>query len=215
LKDRLAIHAAALTDRTQYRQQPTYKNDDRQYATVTFRPFKNTETVITAHSDGLGRGAAFVVRLPVLLGVDAGPAPRTRVLAPASLIGLKVLAVDDDVEARDVVASVLLMCGATVTVVGSAMEALAAVRVERPDIVLSDISMPAVDGYQLVERLRSSTDPSVAGLPVVALTAVVSEDSKRHALERGFDGYLPKPLDAAVLSHTLLEIVRTRVARSG
>ncbi len=167
---------------------------------------------ITAASDGPGTGACFTVRLPA--GIAAAPpaaAPLPLPMAPISLAGLTVLAVDDEEEARDVIASTLLSRGATVRVVRSVAEALEALRSESPDVIVSDISMAEVDGYGLVERLRQSGESRWARIPVVALTAAASEQDRARALSSGFTSYVTKPFDGHALSALILDLARARM----
>ncbi|MEZ5319157.1 MAG: PAS domain-containing protein [Vicinamibacterales bacterium] len=170
---------------------------------------------VSAASEGPGRGARFDICLPGHAQIEAaGDAeaaarPPSRG-APASLAGLSVLAVDDEEEARAVLASVLVSCGATTTVVGSVAAAFEALRASVPDVVVSDISMANVDGYGLLARLRGSPNPRIAGLPVVALTAAVSASERARAIGLGFAAYLTKPFDVHELSHVVLEVARSR-----
>jgi CheY-like chemotaxis protein len=171
---------------------------------------------ITAVSDGEGEGATFTVRLPELtdaestspaVGATASAAP-----APAvSLAGLKVLAVDDERSSREIVAEVLLSCGATVTLASGVHEALRALKVDRPDVIVSDIGMPELDGYALVAKVRELPDPEARRTPIIALTAYASLQDREQALRRGFDRYLVKPLDPGPLSRMVAELARSRL----
>ncbi len=105
----------------------------------------------------------------------------------------------------------LLSRGATVTAVGSVAKVLETLRYGLPEVILSDLSMPEVDGYGLIDRLRSSTNPAWRGLPVIALTALASEQERIRALSRGFTAYLTKPLDVPLLCRTIVDLVRTRL----
>ena len=164
------------------------------------------EGSVTAQSEGPGHGALFTVRLPhpASGSVVAAPATITR----SSLVGTRILAVDDDSETRDALAALLLSCGATVTTTGSVADALRALKAGSFDVVISDISMPEIDGYGLVQRIRA--DARLKDLPVLALTALAAEQDRVRALASGFDAYLPKPVDAARLSHAVAELVRIR-----
>jgi PAS domain S-box-containing protein len=164
-----------------------------------------------------GRGATFTVRLP-LLGEAAAEAPPPlsspdgeTADAAVSLAGIKVLGVDDEPSSRDVLAEVLHGCGATVTLAGSVHEALRAFKIDPPDVVVSDIAMPELDGYALIQRVREMGDPSARRTPVIALTAYASLQDRERALAAGFDRYLSKPLDAARLSRLIADLVRERV----
>jgi len=169
---------------------------------------------VHASSPGVGQGATFTVFLPICDGeTTARPRPAESALKsrPASLAGISIIFVDDDPEARQVVARALLSCGATVTVVGSVAEFLEAVRVSVPDAIVSDIAMPEVDGYGLIERVRGSSNPGMRRLPAVALTAHASEADRVQALQAGFDAYVSKPLDIALLSQVIRELVGRQV----
>jgi signal transduction histidine kinase/CheY-like chemotaxis protein len=166
---------------------------------------------VTAHSDGVGRGASFRVCLPAAaVPADealAQPLPADQALADrrAQLVGLKVLVVDDDADTRHLVKDLLSEYGAEVALAASADEALHALRAERPDVLVSDIGMPDVDGFELVQRVRSLPDPQLATVPALALSAFARERDALRARQVGFDGFVPKPLDALAL---LREIAR-------
>lgn len=175
---------------------------------------------VVAASEGEGKGATFVVRLPLLAETDVegarvlSPPPEPGEEGPMSLAGIKVLAVDDEASARDVLLAALLSCGATVTGASSVHEALRAFKLDRPDVVVSDIAMPEVDGYGLVAKIRGQADPAAAQTPVIALTAYASHQDRQRALRHGFDRYLAKPIDYAKLSRVVSEVVRGRLMKS-
>ncbi len=165
---------------------------------------------VRAHSDGLGQGARFLVDLPLRSGAlppavepAAEPEPER-----VSLRGTDVLVVDDDPEAREVLSTLLLSCGASVATAGSVAQALEALRSGLPHVVLSDVAMPGVDGFGLVERVRALAAPGAASLPIVALTAFASLANQEEALAGGFDAYLTKPVDAALLARTIAAVQR-------
>lgn len=122
---------------------------------------------VTAASDGEGRGATFTVRLPLASRrVDpeleaGGIAPSTPPFECPEIAGLRVLVVDDELDMRDLVASILVRCRVVVTVAASAREAMEALAREVPDVLLSDIGMPGEDGYSLIRRVRAL--PAEAG----------------------------------------------------
>jgi CheY-like chemotaxis protein/two-component sensor histidine kinase len=113
------------------------------------------------------------------------------------LVGLTVLLVDDEADAREVVAGILKHYGASVVPTSSVADALARLKQERIDVLLTDIAMPGQDGYDLIRRVRK------LGVPVAALTAFASEEDRRRALEAGFQVYLSKPVDPHVLIETI------------
>ncbi|MGZ3438448.1 MAG: response regulator [Polyangia bacterium] len=163
---------------------------------------------ISAASDGEGRGAAFTVRLPSLRAGDPVPVavtpersgPSTGQWAPIPLPtprldGLRVLFVDDEPDARELVSMVLCDAGAMVSAASSADEALQLLDRESFDVMVSDIGMPGEDGYSLMRKVRARATP----MPGIALSAFTSAQDRERALSAGFTTHLPKPLDATAL----------------
>jgi signal transduction histidine kinase/CheY-like chemotaxis protein len=158
---------------------------------------------VSAASPGLGRGATFIVRLPQVLGrpvsSEGQPGP-----APAVLGGIRVLAVEDEADTRELVAIILRQAGADVTVAASVEEALRALATAPPDVVLCDIAMPGRDGYELLREVKRRRGP-LARTPFVALTAHVQESERQRSVAEGFSVHVGKPVDPA----ELVEVVRT------
>ena len=169
---------------------------------------------VTAHSDGEGKGSRFVVRLPVRAVApppepagDRDPVLATGVLDPAEpdlLRGVEVLVLDDEPEARDLVTAVLVKAGARVRTAGSADEAIALLREQRPNVVISDIGLPSEDGYAFIRRVREIAP----GLPAAALTAYASIDDHRRALEAGFQAHVTKPIEPVDLTLLVASLAR-------
>jgi PAS domain S-box-containing protein len=170
---------------------------------------------ITAYSPGEGLGSTFRVRLP-LLQVEPRSCPTKAVLnSEPNLSGIRVLAVDDEPDARDLLKAVLTTYGAEVKVAASALEALAIFRFFQPDVLISDIGMPEVDGYTLIQRIR--TLPPEAGgeigaitklsLKAIALSAYAREEDSQQALESGYQVHLAKPLEPKKLVQAVAELV--------
>jgi len=153
---------------------------------------------VHATSAGRGLGACFMVRLPCARVADQLPAiePAGQVGAEAVLTGMRALFVDDNPEARALVTAVLEAAGARVSVAASAVEALSALDADPFDVVLTDIGMPDVDGYDFVMRLRER-ERAESRVPVcaIALTAYAGAEDRRRALACGFHGHLAKPID--------------------
>jgi CheY-like chemotaxis protein len=146
---------------------------------------------VVAKSGGEGQGARFTVLLPLMVPPDAREAADAA--PPIDLQGLKVLVVDDDGEARELVAAALRRAGAQVRTAANASEALADVGQHPPAVIVSDLEMPGVDGYQLIQRLRA-LDPEHGGtIPAAALTAHARPDEVRRALDAGFQRHVSKP----------------------
>ncbi len=167
---------------------------------------------INVYSAGEGKGATFVVSLPIMI-LHAAPGvlpERAHPTVPASgngaafqlcdeLAGVRVVAVDDDADARKLLGTVLTRCRATVTVVASAAEALEAVRRERPDVLLSDVEMPGEDGYALIAQVRALPPEEGGQTPAAALTAYARMEDRTRALRAGFQMHVPKPVEPAEL----------------
>jgi signal transduction histidine kinase/ActR/RegA family two-component response regulator len=166
---------------------------------------------IAASSEGEGRGSMFTVRLPVRKA-SAHQCSRAEARdepAVSSLAGLSVLVLDDDFESRAVAAAHLETRHAVVWTAAAPADAMAILRRERVDVLLSDIAMPGEDGYAFIRRVRA-VDEQFASIPAVALTALAREEDKRRALEAGFQQHIGKPIDG----ETLVAAVARVVARS-
>ena len=167
---------------------------------------------VKADSRGEGQGVTFTVRIP-LMPVQPPTSPvATAPQESFNLSGIRVLAVDDDADARDLVVFLLEDCGASVTAVSNADDALAVLTQSVPDVLLSDIGMPDTDGYMLLRQVRA-LPPEQGGLvPAIALTAYAGEIDYRLALAAGFQRHLSKPLDPDQLVQAMLDLL---VERSG
>jgi len=170
---------------------------------------------IRAHSEGLGKGASFVVRLPIspvistTVGVGRVPAtttPARELSRPEALAGRTVLIVDDEQDARDLLRIVLESCGVRVLDAPSAMQALATLGSEPIDLIVSDIGMPEEDGYSFIRRVRALTNESKAAIPAVALTAFARNEDRTRALLEGFNLHLTKPVEPAELLLALADL---------
>ena len=162
---------------------------------------------IEAASAGKGHGATFTVRLPAAgRASDAFPAEvrqaAARVDVPDAetrLDGLRVLVVDDEADAREVMAQTLETYGASVELAESAHEALEILEHLRVDVLLADIAMPDEDGFALIRNVRASSVPGVSTIPAAAVTAFTREEHRQHALTAGFQMHLGKPFQPAEL----------------
>ena len=156
---------------------------------------------VSATSDGEGQGATFSVSLPFAAPSRAAK-DYVKAAAPSlddlpSLAGIRVLLVEDEQDARTLTSTLLERQGARVTAVGSAQEALDVLQNEPPDVLLSDIAMPGMDGYELIRRVRAND--AWSAIPAAALTAFVSPTDRGRALLAGFDTHVPKPVEPAEL----------------
>ncbi len=160
---------------------------------------------VGVESDGVGKGATFVVSIPVVRsGAHAlGIAPRA---AHETLGGTRILLVDDDDDSRFLLAKILDHSGGTVTAVRSFAEALAELERDAPDVLVSDIGMPGADGYALIRQVRSSE--RLRGLPAIALTAYASRKDRERALNEGFDDHVTKPVDVNLLTSAIACVLK-------
>ena len=171
---------------------------------------------VAASSPGDLQGATFTVRLPA---DSRAPAPRQHSEEPArqpDLAGVKVLVVDDEADARELAERILRDAHADVASAASAEEALRLLDSAPPDVLVSDIGMPDVDGFDLLALLRARANGQGGDLPALALTAFARPEDRQRALGSGFQAYLVKPLDPAELLATVARLAATaRKAETG
>ncbi len=163
---------------------------------------------VAAHSDGEGKGSRFEVRLPILeldSPVEASP---SGFVEAANLHGLKVLVVEDEPDTRDLLAQVLREHGASVEAADGAQHALDILPGFEPDVLVSDIGMPGMDGYQLMQAIRSHTPDRLSAMPAIAITAFVRPEDRKRAIEAGFNLHLSKPLDPVTVMHAIEQLCR-------
>jgi PAS domain S-box-containing protein len=164
---------------------------------------------VRAESAGEGHGATFTVKLPLMAlqkqtYVEARVHPRTsNAIAPdwviVDLSGVKVLAVDDDADSRDLIKWVLQECGAQVLTASSASEALQILQQQKPRVLISDIGMPGTDGYELLKRVRALGEADGGNVHAVALTAFARSEDRARALRAGFINHVAKPVEPSEL----------------
>jgi PAS domain S-box-containing protein len=168
---------------------------------------------VRAESAGIGQGARFVVELPDLPTSGArSHAGAVSAAARGETLGLtstKVLVVDDDADARDLLVRVLEETGASVIAVPEALEALQVLGAEHTDVIVSDIGMPGMDGYELIRRIRGGCSAPMRDIPAIALTAFARDEDCAHALETGFQAHLAKPVEPS----ELIEVIATLLSR--
>src|SRR5215204_25921 len=169
---------------------------------------------VAADSAGEDRGAKFTVGLPAMIA-NEHPLPEefkqpalaeveVRKRRLSSLEGLRVLVVDDEIDARTLLTMILERCGAQVVAVGSSREGLESVESWRPDVLIADIGMPVEDGYGLIKKIRKLPKKKGGQTPALALTAYARTEDRLRALSEGYQVHLAKPIDrfelAAVVS---------------
>jgi signal transduction histidine kinase/CheY-like chemotaxis protein len=159
---------------------------------------------VSAESGGQGQGATFRVRLPLMIAhaeMPTGPErPGTRTTRPtptypARLDGIHVLAVDDDHDALMLVREILETAGARVTTAASAREVLDTIDAARPHVLLADLGLPTISGFDLIARVRQLPDQALRNVPAAALTAYARSEDRVKAFQSGFQMHLAKPID--------------------
>ena len=166
---------------------------------------------VTAESVGVGHGASFAVELPIRAirdGDDAHPTSPSHVGCgiPFQLTGVRVLIVDDDPDARELLASLLAGVDAAPTTAGSAGAALATLAEHRFDVIVSDIGMPERDGYQLMRAIRALPPERGGRTPAVAVTAFARSEDRTRALLAGYQVHLAKPIEPHELVVTVASL---------
>ncbi|QHG18670.1 PAS domain-containing protein [Nostoc sp. ATCC 53789] len=169
---------------------------------------------IMADSPGVGLGATFTVQLPLLnlqpeiKQTDELPQPGLE------LTGIRVLTVDDDPDARELLTVLLTEYGATVLTVASAAEVLANLESFQPDVLVSDIGMPEVDGYSLIQQIRTLSPEKGGKIPAIALTAYARVDDYQRAITSGYQRHVTKPLDPEELVQAVVALAQIKIGKS-
>jgi PAS domain S-box-containing protein len=171
---------------------------------------------VTADSPGKGRGSTFTITLPIPAVIPAHIKPASPRLPQGeepSISGLRILVVDDDADARELIGLTLQRRGAVVRLVSSAGEALQWVSEGKFDVMVADIGMPHADGYVLIQTIRAlERDSSRTRLPAIALTAYTSVGDRDQALAAGYDLHLAKPVGPEDLMHGVAKFRKARGA---
>jgi CheY-like chemotaxis protein/heme oxygenase len=168
---------------------------------------------VSAFSEGEGKGSSFTVRLPVAIARrrDAGAgvrSPAAQFDCPPSLDGLRVLIVDDEVDARELLQAILEECHANVAAAGSAAEGLELLSTFQPDVLVSDIGMPEVDGFAFIKAVRARPAESGGRVPAIALTAYARVTDRTRVLYAAFQSHVPKPVEPTELLAVIASLTR-------
>jgi two-component system CheB/CheR fusion protein len=159
---------------------------------------------VEARSAGVGRGSEFVLRLPLLVETARAPAPGPTASDPASSTPRRILIVDDNRDSAESLALLLGITGNQTQTAYDGFEALETAEKFKPDLVLLDIGLPKLNGYEACRRIRK--EPWSQGMMLVALTGWGQEEDRTRASEAGFDGYLVKPVDYADLEKLMASL---------
>jgi signal transduction histidine kinase len=167
---------------------------------------------VTASSEGAGKGATFTVTVPIRATLpeplESTPPPSE---VPSSrgetgLRGVRVLVVDDELDARDLIRAILGQAGAVIQTAESAAEGFIALRRFRPDVLVSDIGMPEEDGFSFMRRIRALLAAEGGKIPSLALTAFARDEDRAKAIAAGYTMHIGKPVDPAVLTSSVAEL---------
>ena len=175
---------------------------------------------LTAASSGAGEGATFTLTMPLPHTDADAPLTSDCLVKPydldavrassGALAGLTILVVEDERDSLDIVHYVLADMAATIITASTGYEALQMIDRLAPDLMVSDIGMPGMDGLELVRRVRASNNPQVSGVRALALTAFSRREDRLRSLEAGFDEYLSKPVAPAELVRAVLTLCDSR-----
>ncbi|HEY9880837.1 MAG TPA: PAS domain S-box protein [Leptolyngbyaceae cyanobacterium] len=167
---------------------------------------------VMVESPGEGLGSTFTVHIPRMIvpqGADSQASPAlSDLLTPLALKDIRILVAEDEADTRDFITFMLEQTGADVTAVPSAKAALAFLEQTIPDILISDIGMPDMDGYMLIRAVRSRSPERGGYLPAIALTAYAGEQDHQRAYEAGFHLHVAKPVDSDRLIELILSLVK-------
>jgi CheY-like chemotaxis protein len=150
---------------------------------------------VLAHSEGKGKGTTMVVRLPI--PAISGTPPRKKKHHVTSLQGVNVMVVEDEPDTRHMLTVVLEQYGAAVISASSAAEALKALSKQKPDILISDLGMPDMDGFELIRKIRTELAPELQNVPALALRYATTED-KQKAVQAGYQAHVSKPAHSMI-----------------
>lgn len=168
---------------------------------------------IWAESPGEGQGTTFTVRLPLLQTVSASNPPEQVPDLEPDLAGIRILVVDDERDTRELVSVMLTQAGAKVLAVATAQEALAALAPFQPHVLVSDIGMPEMNGYTLLQQVRALPAHQGGQTPAIALTAYARKEDAEQALRYGFQSHLAKPIESIDLAKTVYSLTLGRQSR--
>jgi CheY-like chemotaxis protein len=190
--------------------------------------------LVSAHSDGVGHGSLFRVDLPRASERDAvtqpseGPAGASSdatsirpgkdegsAIDERALLGVRVLLVDDHEDVLEVQRRLLCDCGASVTTAQSGAQALRFLAHEHFDVLLSDLGMPGMDGYELVRLVRNQLGIAAEHMPAVAVTAYVRVEDRELALQDGYQAVIQKPVDPQEFARRVIRLLSDAAACTG
>jgi CheY-like chemotaxis protein len=174
--------------------------------------------IVTARSDGLEKGAEFTIHLPILISTTTATQEDEARVHPTlggdssdalpSLAGLRILVVDDEPEAREIVSAILGEAGAEVATAENARQAVDLVIRWKPHLLISDIGMPNEDGYELIRKVRALSPENGGQIPAVALTAFARTQDRLKVLSAGYQMHVPKPVEPVELATVVASLTK-------
>ncbi|MGH8571176.1 MAG: ATP-binding response regulator [Gammaproteobacteria bacterium] len=159
---------------------------------------------VEVHSAGPGQGSEFMVRLPILVETATPPPPEPTVGEPTSTTPRRILVVDDNRDSAESLAMLLALTGNETHTAFDGLEAVQAAAAFRPDVILLDIGLPNLNGFEAARKIREQQ--SDKSLVLVALTGWGQEEDRRRSEEAGFNAHMVKPVDYAALTKLLAEL---------
>jgi CheY-like chemotaxis protein/two-component sensor histidine kinase len=165
---------------------------------------------IRVTSGGLNKGATFTVRIPMPAVRGSAPVKSAALaLETKPLLGAKILLIEDDAASREIMELLLRQAGADVVAVGTAASAMEEFARSRPTLLISDIGLPEIDGYSLLENIRAlEARGQSSPVPAIAMTAHAREEHRARAIEVGYNTHFSKPVDIERLISILADFVR-------
>ncbi len=165
---------------------------------------------VEVHSAGVGQGSEFVVRLPIVETIEPAqpPPPEPTVSAPTPTTARRILVVDDNRDSADSLAMLLKLTGNETHTAYDGLEAVEAAATFQPDVVLLDIGLPKLNGYEAARKIREQ--PWGKNMVLVALTGWGQEEDRQKSKEAGFNAHMVKPVDLAALMKLLADCSRRR-----
>ncbi|HWG42247.1 MAG TPA: ATP-binding protein [Gemmataceae bacterium] len=157
---------------------------------------------VSVHSDGPGKGSAFMVRLPIAPAHSSPPAGGTAQLGttPSNVSARHILIIEDNADARETLALLLQMLGHRTAMAATGPEGVERALADRPQVILIDLGLPGLDGFQVARQIRAALADSVR---LVALSGYAQEEDRQRCRESGFDAHLPKPVELEELNRVM------------
>ena len=159
---------------------------------------------VKADSAGVGQGAVFIVEIPTLSVTNSTEIFSEANQSSPDLNGINILVVDDEVDSLEIITFILEQEGAIIATAVSASEAIESIAKSTPDLIISDIGMPEIDGYQLIEKIRASEN--FKSIPAIAVTAYASETDEQKAITAGFQRHVSKPIDTNAIVDMVIDL---------